>query len=236
MQKYNLTDRQRGILQRLVALDNEGYGADFDWSPPGWKNGSPSPSVIQSAVAEIMATEMDLLVLEQEGFVALRRLLDRAITGSLRQKAFDAVAADFVIPEPPSASATVNIGNYIENMAGGNVQGAAGTDFSQQQTVNDPEALLALFRETTDQFTETLTQLLSPQQLRAVLAEVTAVQEAVETGNQDASAFVRRLHSVGNAVLSALDVGDKVGGSLQALVYLGPWAHMAFQLLQSSFR
>ena len=230
MAEYNLNKRQRQIVAALVTAYDQGYEDEFMWFPT-----MGSQPAVEIGDQRIRADETDLVALEREGLVTLRPT-SGGYFGGLRQRAFEAVANDFSVPEAPTPSSAVNIGNYIESMTGGNVQGAAAMRVTQEQTINDPEAMVELFRTTTDQLTTTLSSLLTPQQLRVALQDVTAVQYAAEEGKADVGVFAGHVRSVCNTVLSGLDVGDKLGGTMQALMLLGPWAHMAFQLIQSSIR
>jgi hypothetical protein len=227
MPQYNLTERQREIVRDLVAAGAELAEEEFWWLA------TARQQAIEMGDRAIPATKSDMLILEAEGFITLSGE-GGALAGMIRQRAKEAVEANFATPEPAAIAPTVNIGNYIESMAGGNVQGAVGAQFTQQQTINDAEALMALFRATTDQLTAALAALLPPQQLRTALQDVSAVQQAAEAGDQDHSALARHVWSLGHTILGILDVSDKLGGTMQALVYLGPWAHMAYQIIQSS--
>ena len=95
MLEYNLTKRQRQIISELVGAYQRGHQEEFLWLP---ELGS-EPSIEIAGMA-VRADETDLLVLQVEGLVLLRRLR-YGWAGSLRQRAIDAVTPGFTRPEPP---------------------------------------------------------------------------------------------------------------------------------------
>lgn len=104
--EYNLTDRQWQILRTLVELHREGHAREFIYAPT---MGTEPTVEVPGADRQIPAEESDLVALEFEGMVLLRRPDRHSIFGSLRQRAFDAVTNDFgeggpsvlVRPSPP---------------------------------------------------------------------------------------------------------------------------------------
>ena len=240
MAKYNLNDRQQRIVRELVAIYDGGFDHEFLWDDSGFL-------VFGGDVDAIRVLESDLITLRDEGFVTLRRedgLGDRSYRGVLRQLAQDAVENDFEQGPASLTGNSVNIGNFIQTMTGGNVQGAAGNHISMTQNVDeDLSALTQRFEELTDQLTEIFTQSLKGSELRDALAEISAVNAAIKDASEDTAVVARKSRSLGERLLALLDIGDKTSGTIQtaiyateALVVLGGWLNTAYQIVQQIAR
>jgi hypothetical protein len=72
MPQYNLNERQRQIVQKLVAAYGQGHEDESWWLPT-----MSSQPAIEIGDQRIRADEIDLITLEREGVVALR-----AVSGS----------------------------------------------------------------------------------------------------------------------------------------------------------
>ncbi|MFZ2359058.1 MAG: CHAT domain-containing protein [Anaerolineae bacterium] len=129
MPKYNLNERQRQIVRELAAVAKDGFDEEFAWIPT---IGRKPAITFRDRNESIAASETDLITLQSEGFVTLRRE-GRGYYGVVRQLALDAVDLDFERETPASGESSVAIGNFIQNMTGGNVQGAAGSGISMPQ-------------------------------------------------------------------------------------------------------
>ena len=238
MPGYNLNERQRQIVRELVSVYEGGYTGEFVYAPT---LGSEAVIEFYGPGSMIRADETDLITLEREGFVTLRRAGQYSRAGTLRQRAYDAAGSDFELPDVGAMPAGVTIANFINTMMGGSVQGATGTYVTMnQQITHDPEVLVQRFSVLTDQLTEVLTQILEAQDLRDAIMEVSAVQAQVESADPDAASVATQTRSLAERILAFLDVGDKLGGTIQAglsvgkvMIVLGGWTHTAYQVLQT---
>lgn len=214
MAKYNLNERQRQIVRHLVKVYEEGFEDEFAWLPT---MGS-APSIVFWGKAEpILASETDLITLHNEGFVTLRREVSGSgFFGTLRQLAFDAMENDFEQAPTGPVGGSVMIGNFIQAMTGGNVQGAAGSHISMTQNIEyDMSALVQRFNDLMDQLTEVLTQSLKGSELRSAFTEIAAIDDAVKATNPDLDVVVKKSRSLGERLFSLLDIGDKTSGTIQ---------------------
>lgn len=243
MASYNLTEEHKHILRQLVRGIKEGKlsqtflvtSTNVGWVLMDWK-GNDHPKL----------EYMDLQVLDEDRFLSLRvtgysrRGSPSTVQCTLRQKAFDAVANDFELPDPVQATGSVIIGNFINTMMGGNVQGAAGSYITMNQSITDDlEILMQRFSKLADQLTEVLAQTFTGEQLRDAITDVSAVQAQVQSDAPDVDLIAVHTQSLGERILAVLDIGDKLGGSIQAALYasnalivLGGWASTAYQILQ----
>lgn len=133
MPKYNLTERQRQIVRELAVAASDGFDEEFDWLPPMGRK----PAITFRGRDEVIeASETDLITLQSEGFIALRKeWRGLGYCGSVRQLAIDAVGRAFEKEPEITGGSSVAIGNLIQNMTGGNVQGAGGSGISIAQSV-----------------------------------------------------------------------------------------------------
>lgn len=192
----------------------------------------------------VKASETDLITLYNEGFVTLRQSGGSSYFGTLRQLAIDAVANDFEQPPAAPVGGSVMIGNFIQTMAGGNIQGAVGSHISMTQKIEqDMSALVQRFDDLTDQLTEVFTQSLKGSQLRGALTEISAIHDEVTATDPAMDVVVKKSRWLGERLFSLLDIGDKTSGTIQtaiyateALVVLGGWLNTAYQIVQQIAR
>ena len=234
MSKYNLSPRQESIVKGLVLAYESGYEEEFFYAPTM----EAGPAVELFGRSErFPATTTDLVALQQAGFIALREDAHGSLYCSLAGLAFEAVKNDFVSPDPPESRPSINIGNYISNMLGGNVQGAAGANITLNQ-----QADIAMLREKLDQLTEQLAvvlqRLLDAPGYRAAMGSIAEVEQQLGTDQPDAAMATGAARSLGQRILGLLDFGDKLGGSIQAgifvseaLVTLASWSNIVFQII-----
>lgn len=239
MTKYNVSERQQKIVRALVDVYETGYEQEFRYI--GRLGATPSIT-FEGWNVSIPATKSDLLALHEEGFITIRGE-SSALYGTLRQLAYDAIVSGFQMPEVYRAE-SVTIGNFIQTMTGGHVQGAAGTQIAMIQNIQpDMNELVERFEELTDQLTQILTQSLKGSELRDALAEISAVNTAIKVASEDTSVVARKSRSLGERLLALLDIGDKTSGTIQtaiyateALVVLGGWLNTAYQIVQQIAR
>lgn len=132
MPKYNLNERQRRIVRSLVEVHRDGYDDDFEWFE---ELGSQPVIQFVGRSDSIEAKRTDLITLEKEQFVTLSWDTDHAgCSGTLRQRAYDAVDSDFEQTPSSPAGSGMAIANYIQTMTGGNVQGAVGSEIQLSQS------------------------------------------------------------------------------------------------------
>lgn len=239
MTKYNVSESQQRIVRALVDVYETGYDQEFMYL--GRIGATPSIT-FWGRKDSIPASKSDLQALYEEGFITVRGEKS-GLFGTLKQLAFDAIASNFQIPETYRTE-SVTIGNFIQTMTGGNVQGAAGSHISMTQNIDqDLSALMQRFDVLTDQLTEIFTQYLKGSELRDALAEISAVHDAIKDRNEDTAVVARKSRSLGERLLALLDIGDKTSGTIQtaiyateALVVLGGWLNTAYQIVQQMTR
>lgn len=234
MTKYNLNDNQQRILRELVEVYASGYDQEFQYL--GRIGAMPSITFWGRKEA-IPASKSDLQALSEENFITIRRE-SSGLFGTLKKMAFDAVAGDFQMPDQ-SAASSISIGNVIQTMSGGNVQGAVGREISMTQNIDsDSSVLLQRFDELTDQFTAILTQGFKGADLRDAMTDISAIQGTVKTSSPQTDIIAKKTRSLSDRLLTLLDIGDKTSGSIQtaifaseALVVLGGWLTTAYQII-----
>lgn len=239
MTKYNVSESQQKIVSALVDVYETGYNQEFRYL--GRIGAAPSIT-FRGRKDSIPASKSDLQALYEEGFITVRGD-SSGLYGTLKQLAFDAIASDFQMPEIYRAE-SVTIGNFIQTMTGGHVQGAAGTQIAMTQNIQpEMNELVQRFEELTDQLTQILTQSLRGSELRDALVEISAVNAAIKVASEDTSVVARKSRSLGERLLALLDIGDKASGTIQtaiyateALVVLGGWLNTAYQIVQQAAR
>lgn len=239
MAKYNVSESQQKIVRALVDVYKTGYEQEFHYIG---RIGAASSITFKGRDDSIPATKSDLLALHEEGFITIRGE-SSALYGTLRQLAYDAIASDFQMLEVYRAE-SVTIGNVIQSMTGGHVQGAAGTQIAMTQNIQ-PEIneLVQRFEELTVQLTQILMQSLKESELHDALAEISVVNTAIKVAREDTSVVARKSRSLGERLLALLDIGDKTSGTIQtaiyateALVVLGGWLNTAYRIVQQMVR
>jgi hypothetical protein len=137
MASYNLTSRQKEILQRLV----EGVKSGQAQEPliPSWS--LQDCEIIGITGKFDLSVLGDLDILCESDLLAFRYNSQGDKIYTIKQSGYDAVENNFIAPEPPP-SAQVNIGAIIHEMKNGNVQAVGFSSHSElQQTVNDSALL-----------------------------------------------------------------------------------------------
>lgn len=136
MANYDLTNRQKNVLRRLVEAVKSGQAQEpiivacclqdcevigigtFDHSLPG-----------------------DLDILCDADLLGFRYNSQGNKIFTIKQSGYDAVEYNFVAPEEP-LSAQINIGAIVHEMKNGNIQAVGFSSHSElQQTINDPAVL-----------------------------------------------------------------------------------------------
>ncbi len=183
MAKYNLTQKQRDLLVKLVEAIRSG-----ECSEPFY--------LLQSSLGcEIMRLEgrfdysvvNDLTVLGEQGLLNIIYDKRGDMNFTIKQSGYDAVENDFEISRLPIAQ-QLNIGNYVEEMSGGNLQGIGLSIQSEvKQIINDPELLKKKVDELANQLFDVIKVEIPSEQLFAYKKNIEELKEQLVAKKQSAS-------------------------------------------------
>ena len=231
MASYNLTEHHKQLLRQLVRATEEdklprtffvSVGQGIGWSISEWE-GDDRPAL----------EFLDIEDLARDDFLSLR-VTNYSRTGNpiavecaLRQKAFDAVSADFAPPEPAGPS-QVNIGAIVHTMGGGSLQAVGVADAEVSQIVNDPALLHTQVEALTENLLNEVKPALSGSDLMEYVQAVQELQEQLLAEQPDPS-LLKRL----TGTLAFLgDVDGTIGLMVRTWPFLYPLLLIAAERLR----
>jgi hypothetical protein len=227
MNGYNLTDRQKELLRKLVRLAKEG------------KLDEPIIPLFRDGRLCIDLRREGSLDLQGDGIGDLHALYDADLMNlrfsrkgtelySIKQTGYDAVENEFEVP-PPRAAAQYNIGAIIYAMSGGTIQAVGLADNAEiSQVVNDPALLRSQVEALTGNLLDAVKSALTGNDLIEYAKTVQSFKEQLLAEEANPS-LLRRLTST-LALLG--DIEGTIGLMVRIWPYLYPLLLLAAERMR----
>jgi hypothetical protein len=224
MAKYNLTTKQKQMLQLLVENVKSGKAEE------------PLYLIRSLQDCEIMGIEEkfgydllgDLDVLCEADLLSCRINSQGDNNYTIKQSGYDAVENDFIAPETPP-SAQINIGAIIHEMKNGNVQAVGFSSHSElQQIVNDPALLKEKVDVLANQLIDAIKAELPAEQLIAYMKNVEELKEQLDAKESSPSILQK--------VFQALSFMGDIEGTISLMTRAWPYVYPLLVIASEKIR
>ncbi len=217
MLKMGLTVQQRKALTQMVAVCRATDKTGFDF----WNNALASK--VRFGTQEVDVSLEDLQAFNRERFVSFNGY---QMTGAVKQRAFEAVDANFETPAP-----TLPVPNIVQNIgAGGYGQVAHGQHIRQHIAPageSDNARRIAELAGITAELIAVLREVLPLDEVEAAEADGRAIEATLKSDKPDADTVARNVRSLMGRAFAGVATGaelvDKGSKIAEAVEKLGPW-------------
>jgi hypothetical protein len=192
MATYSLTDKQKHLL-RTIVTNLENGKLEEPIIPACSHSGCFLIGIDEDFGSNLLG---DLDALCDFGLMGSRYNNRGNPIYTMKQAGYDAIATDFVLPEP-SATAQVSIGAIVHEMSGGNLQAIGFADHAEvQQIANDPQLLKEQVDTLTNQLLDSVKSDLSADSLIAYTKIIEDLKEQIASDSPSSSTMQRLFRSL----------------------------------------